>query len=109
MLTVLAVPLPVAGQSRSSYVVGATKQYVVNEWAMPLDGPAPPPKPFVAPGMENDGTPPPPRKPWGHPDIEGLFTKKPRGVPLDMAWRNEPLPFTAEGLKAFNDVVNIVD
>ena len=106
LLGVVSMPLPAAAQS---YVVGATKHFVVNDWALPLDGPAAPATPFVPPGIENDGTPPPPRKPWGHPDIEGIFTKKPRGVPLNSAWQNQPLPFTAEGLKAFNDVVNIVD
>ena len=101
------IPAPAAGQS---YVVGATEHLIVNEWAQPLEGPPAPATPFVqASGIENDGTPIPPRKPWGHPDIEGVFNKKPRGVPVNSAWQTQPLPFTAEGLKAFNNIWNELD
>ena len=95
---------PVAAQSASAPL----KYYVENSWAQPL-AQEPARRPYVQAGPEPDGTPIPPRKSWGHPDLEGIYLKKPRGVGLNSAFQTQPLPFTPEGLKAFNNVWNYVD
>lgn len=85
------------------------KYYVSNPWAEALPQ-EPPPKPYVmADGFKPDGTPVPPRKPWGHPDLEGIWIKRPAGVGVNAAFQTQPLPFTPEGLKAFNNVWSYVD
>ena len=64
-------------------------------------------KPFVQAGREPNGTPVP-RTPWGKADLSGLWNKRPYGG-TNMAAGIQPLPFTPEGLKAYNDVWNHID
>ena len=64
-------------------------------------------KPFVQAGREPNGTPVP-RTAWGKADLSGLWNKRPYGG-TNMAAGIQPLPFTPEGLKAYNDVWNHVD
>ena len=52
-----------------------------------------------------DGTPAP-RAADGHADLSGVWNKR---LVQNTAAMAEPLPFTAEGLKAFNDVWNHID
>lgn len=66
-----------------------------------------PAKPYVRAAREANGTPIP-KTPWGQPDLSGLWDKRPYGG-TNMAQGVQPLPFTAEGLKAYNDVWNHVD
>src|SRR5688572_5099638 len=101
------VPTKVAGLEGPSEVV---KPFVVNEWAQPLAAPDPPAPAFKAAGQTVDGSPVPPPKPWGHADIEGIWLKR-QGVPggSNVAYQTQPLPFTAEGLKAFNSTAVTVD
>ena len=54
---------------------------------------------------EPDGTPVP-RTPDSRADLSGVWNK---AIHQNTAAPVEPLPFTPEGLKAFNDVANIVD
>jgi hypothetical protein len=51
---------------------------------------------------------PVPKTPWGQADLSGLWDKRPYGG-TNMAAGIQPLPFTPEGLKAYNDVWNHVD
>ena len=64
-------------------------------------------EPFVRAGREPNDTPVP-RTPWGQADLSGLWNKRPYGG-TNMARGVQPLPFTSEGLKAYNDVWNHVD
>jgi hypothetical protein len=66
-----------------------------------------PSRPFVQAGREPNGTPVP-RTAWGQADLSGLWNKRPYGG-TNMAAGIQPLPFTPEGLKAYNDVWNHVD
>jgi hypothetical protein len=93
-----------AGQSTAS----PPKFYIENAWAQPRDQ-EPAPKPYVQAENKVDGTPVRPPKPWGHPDIEGMYIKRPRGVGVNSAFQTQPLPFTPAGLKAFNNVWSYVD
>ena len=52
-----------------------------------------------------DGTPVP-RTPEGRADLSGFWNK---GTHPNTSAPVEPLPFTPEGLKAFNDVANLID
>jgi len=52
-----------------------------------------------------DGTPAP-RTPEGRADLSGVWNK---GLVLNTAGQNQPLPFTPAGLKAYNNVWNEVD
>jgi hypothetical protein len=65
-------------------------------------------KAFVEAGQKPSGTPIP-RTAWGQPDLSGIWQHHPRGLTTNSAQGLEPLPFTAAGLKAYNDVDKIVD
>jgi hypothetical protein len=47
-----------------------------------------------------------PRDDWGRADLNGVWNK---AIHLNIAAPIEPLPFTAEGLAAFNEVANLID
>ena len=59
---------------------------------------------FLLLGGQSDG--PAPRDAAGHPDLSGVWNKT---LVVNTSKAVEPLPFTPEGLKAFNDVWNHVD
>jgi hypothetical protein len=102
----MLLPAPLAaGQATSA---DAPKFYIDNKWAEPA-AQTPARTPYVRPGAQPDGTPIPPPKPWGHPNIEGIYASKPAGVGLNSAFQTQPLPFTPAGLKAFNDVWSYID
>lgn len=82
------------------------KYYIPNDWA---NATPPAPKPYVqADRTKPDGTPVPPPMPWGHPNIQGSWLKRP-GIPNNSAFQTQPLPFTPAGLRAFNNVWTFVD
>jgi hypothetical protein len=89
VLMMVAASVPAAGQLTSRPATGGES------------------KPFVQAGREPNGTPVP-RTPWGKADLSGLWNKRPYGG-TNMAAGIQPLPFTSEGLKAYNDVWNHVD
>src|SRR5262245_20160765 len=111
-LCTMAAQAVSAGQARTPTVIAGqegapVKPFIVNEWAHPLAGNQPR-QPFKQAGQTVDGTPIPARKPWGHPDLEGNWAKR-SGIPTNIAWQTQPLPFTPEGLKAYNNVWNELD
>lgn len=59
----------------------------------------------VPPEPEPNGTPVP-KTAWGQSDLSGLWNKRLR---TNMAAGVQPLPFTPEGLKAYNNVWNEID
>jgi len=61
--------------------------------------------PVLAEQPESDGSTAP-RDAWGRADLNGVWDK---AIHLNIAAPVEPLPFTAEGLAAFNDVANLID
>jgi len=65
------------------------------------------PRQFQQAGREPNGTPAP-RTAWGKADLSGLWNKRPYGGGNSAAGI-QPLPFTAEGLRAYNDVWNHID
>src|SRR5262249_35399410 len=54
---------------------------------------------------QSDGTPVP-RTPDGRADLSGVWNKR---IVTNTTAGLEPLPFTPEGLKAFNDVAHLVE
>jgi len=61
--------------------------------------------PVLTEQPEPDGTPVP-RRADGRADLSGVWNK---GIHQNTSAPIEPLPFTAEGLAAFNDVPNLID
>ena len=61
--------------------------------------------PVLTEAPPGDGTPIP-RTPGGRADLSGFWNK---GTHPNTSAPIEPLPFTAAGLKAFNDVANLID
>jgi hypothetical protein len=83
---------------------------VAMPWALASpagQGQTTPARPFTQAGREPNGTPAP-RTAWGKADLSGLWNKRPYGGGNSAAGV-QPLPFTAEGLRAYNDVWNHVD
>jgi hypothetical protein len=66
---------------------------------------AQPARPVAPPEPEPNGTPVPTTA-WGPPDLSGLWNKRLR---TNMALGIQPLPFTPDGLKAYNNVWNEID
>jgi len=61
--------------------------------------------PVLGTQPQPDGTPVP-RTPDGRADLSGVWNKR---LVTNTTAALEPLPFTPEGLKAFNDVVHLID
>lgn len=61
--------------------------------------------PVLAEQPQADGTTPP-RDNWGRADLNGVWNK---AIHMNIAAPVEPLPFTPEGLTAFNEVANLID
>ena len=85
VLSAILCSMPVAAQETENQPVGTRDR---------------PPEKVVP-----DGTPPP-RTAEGRADLSGIWNKT---LILNTAGRTQPLPFTPEGLKAFNNVWNEID
>ncbi len=63
------------------------------------------PTPVLTEQPAPDGTPVP-RDAWGRADLNGVWNKS---IHLNMAAPIQPLPFTEAGLRAYNEVVDLID